>query len=189
MLLKWSISIRAHCVYFASRYAILNSKPQPSQEIRTFTQKAFSQFPLGCPLCDWRKAGCPLFEWFLGLFPTFLILISLCTQSAVSNASVLCCGQSFSVHVSCVVQPVRQLRVVPYAIEGQFAERQNNPYYCPPPAKIREEKHSRWDVFIDSESGVIGGMILFFFPFTVMGQRQFRKGGDSLLVSFCVNEQ
>lgn len=53
---------------------------------------------------DSREAGCHLFECFLGLFPRFLILISLCTQPTKTNAGMLCCGQSFGFHVNCVLQ-------------------------------------------------------------------------------------
>lgn len=66
--------------------------------------------PLGHLVYDSRKAGCHLFECFLGLFPRFLILISLCTQSTKTNAGMLCCGQSFAFHVNCVLQLVKQLR-------------------------------------------------------------------------------
>lgn len=66
---------------------------------------------LSCSVSNHRGAGCPLFEWFLGLFPTFLILISLCTQPSRSNGRMLSCGQCFSSHVNHVAQLVRLLRI------------------------------------------------------------------------------
>lgn len=110
-LLKWQISIRAHCVVVCSiKRQIFLGFGSREAWIEVLCSEGIQSFSLGHLVYDSRKAGCPLFEWFLGLFPKFLILISLCTQSTETNAGMLCCGQSFSFHMNCVVQLVRQLK-------------------------------------------------------------------------------